>query len=168
MTSISPKTADKFKIICKIHEMPFCHCESVTIDILLPPFKYLTQIAHILMNEASVTLCLSVSLRAFYSKYFRNSSKMIVRCESVTLVEWTYYRRVQIWTLSNEHACTSSITANVTSGGNSDPSARNWAQLILLAAIFTSESYFKPNDCYQDCWIADNPYLSVLQSSNNE
>ena len=89
MTSISPKKADKFKIICKIHEMPFCHCESVTIDILLPPFKYLTQIAHIMMNEASVTLCLSVSLRAFYSKYFRNSSKMIVRCESVTLVEWT-------------------------------------------------------------------------------
>ena len=32
---------------------------------------------------------------------------------------------IVIWTLNNEHACTSSITANVTSGGNSDPSARN-------------------------------------------
>ena len=75
---------------------------------------------------------------------------------------------ILIWTLYNEHACTSSITANVTSGGNSDPSARNWAQLILLAAIFNSKSYFKSNDCQQSRWLADNPYLSVLQSSNNE
>ena len=70
---------------------------------------------------------------------------------------------ILIWTLYNEHACTSSITANVTSGGNSDPSARNWAQLILLAAIFTSES----------CHV-NNPaglliiLISVLQSSTNE
>ena len=42
-----------------------------------------------------------------------------------------------VYLISNSSTC--SITANVTSGGISEPSAINWAQSILLAAIFLSK-----------------------------